>query len=479
MKLDNSIFWFGSESSLRHVIDSQEQMRGQSIDPEVDQDRSHLLSVAEGIGIIPVHGSLTNEDSPFNGLFGITSYNDIRNAIIDAVNDPDISRIVLDMDTPGGAAKGVSELSDFIGLAKQRKPIDTYVSGSAFSAGYWIASATDRISGPKMSEAGSIGVVSVLMSEARALKEEGIDVTVFRGGKFKALGNRFEELTDKAKEIYQGKMDAMEDFFLDAVAENRSIPRGVVKAQVGEGLTFFANEAVANGLMDEVVSFDEFFNRLVKQSNQGSAGGRTILSEDIDMKKKVLTAASVAAIAAGAAPEAVEDLLTEASDETGEVEAADPAAVVKDEAADPVAAKDEGEAADPTDVVEKAEASDTTGLVAYLKDELKTLRADNIKLSADLERFKDKAESASANETALKKIAGEYVASMSIGLGMATMNLEGMDTSMLLEQYKGVRTQFTTRFTVGSTAEVLEDEPASSGDGLSWMERQSVAANKL
>ena len=461
MKLENSLIWLGDESSLRHVVDAQVQFRGRTDPDDIGYDESsHLLSTAEGVGTVAVHGPLTNSDSFWNRLFGITSYNEIRNAIIEAINDDEVDRILLDMDTPGGDAKGVNELSDFILQAKQHKPIDTYVSGAAFSAGYWIASATDKIYGPKMSEAGSIGVVAILMNQADALKDKGYQVTVLRGGKFKALGNPYEKLTDTAKKIFQAKIDVMEGFFLDAVSENRNIPRASVKSQVGEGLTFFAKESVANGLMDEVISFDTLFNRLINQPNQGSAG-RTVLSEDIDMKKKVLTAASVAALASGAPTGAVEDLLAEG-------DAADP----KAEGEDP---KAEGGAPAP-----KADASESTSLIAHLKGELATLRAENKAMDSELTSLRAKFQLADTNEGALKKLASEYIGGMAIGLGMSSMNLSGMETSTLLAQYTEVRSKFTTRFQIGASAEVEDGElPASSGDGLSFMERASIATNKL
>jgi capsid assembly protease len=500
MKIDDSVFWLGSEASLRHVIDSQQEFNGKAYADDEDEygDSSRLLTVAEGIGTINVHGSLTNTDSYWNQFFGITSYNEIRNAIVEAVENEEVNRIVLDVDTPGGDAKGVNELSDFITSARAHKPIDSYVSGSAFSAGYWIASATDKLYGPKMSEAGSIGVIAILINRSRAMKERGYDVTVFRGGKYKALANPFEKLTDTAKKIYQAKIDAMEGFFLDAVSENRGIPRKLVKAQVGEGLTFFAEEAVQNGLMDEVVSFDEFFNRLVKQSQTSSAGGRAILSEETDMKKKVITEESVAALASGAGSEAVEELLAEeevsASDDDtgtdGEAKATDGTGMGEETAeagteeieAGAEEGSDEGSDESTEDEGTDTQASaEVESLMVYLKDEVANLRKENAKFSADLEASKAAAALAQANESALKKIANEYVANMSVGLGMSSINLEGMDTTIVLKQYEEVRTQFTTRFNIGSSAGVKDDKPESSGDGdgMTMMERASVAANKI
>ena len=490
------ICWLGTQASLERVLRAQQEISGRAMDFEDDDRGSHLLTTAGGIATIAVHGSLTNEDSFFNRLFGITSYNDIRNAIVEAIEDEDVTRLLLDVDSPGGDAKGVSELAEFIKLASTHKPIDTYVSGSAFSAAYWIAAATDSISGPKMSEAGSLGVIAILAEMTEMFKKEGVKVTVFRAGKFKALGNPYEKLSAAATKIIQGKLDKMEGFFLDSVAENRNIPRNKVKSQVGEGLTFFAEEAVANGLMDEIVAFDELYGRLVKAGTENSAG-RQVLNEDTDMKK-ILTPAAEAAIAAGASleDEAVQALMEDSPETSADVlqdeatanviaeDAADEAAAIADaEAAAATAevltdeATEEVIAEDAADAARQEASASNAGLVAHLKDEVATLRAENVTLT----RSSEAGALAQASEVALKTIANEYIGNMCIALGATPMDFAKMDTSALLTQYSEVRAKYTLQFKVGGSAEVSEEEETStsSGDDRSPIHIASVKANKI
>lgn len=472
--------WLGSQASFEKILASQEQIRARADGLEAEDGyESRLLSVTNGIGVIDVKGSLTSEDSFWNQLFGITSYNEIRNAIIEAVEDEDVNKIVLDIDSPGGDAAGVAELSEFIKKASNYKPIETYVSGSAFSAAYWIASATDRISGPRMSEAGSIGVLAVLAEMTEAYKRQGVKLHVFRGGKYKAIGNPYEKLSDKSKSIIQGRIDKAESFFLDAVSENRDIPRSKVKSQVGEGLTFFADEAVENGLMDEIISFDELFGRLIKSGNSNSAG-KKVLTEDLDMmKKKVLTQEAVAAASAGASEEVIETLLEDDTSAEAEEAEADNVEAAEEET-ETETAEDEQEETTASDeeeeVVEQREAASDDSLVVFLKEEVEKLRVQNSELAQKVAA----GEAAVVNETALKKIANEYISNMCISLGISAMNMAGMDTSTLLTQYEQIRGQFTEKFKVGSTAEVKdEDESASSGDGLSPVKRAIVRANEI
>jgi len=474
--------WLGTEASHLAVLAAQEDIRTKTLAgfDGSGLDENPILSVSDGVAVISIFGPLSNSDSMMNQMFGITSYNDIRSALVLAVNDPEVDSIILDVDTPGGDASGVSDIAEFISsVSANYKPVDVYVSGSAFSAGYWIASAADAIYGPKMAESGSIGVIAVIKNKVKMMEKDGIEAIVFRGGKYKALGNPYEKLTKDAKKIIQTKIDKMEGFFLDAVAANRNIPRASVKAQVGEGLTFFAEESVQNGLMDEVVPFDVLFSRHIKRKKNKAT---RIMNEDTDMGKKVLTDMSVAAIAAGATPESVDDLNKGVSEDEV-LAASDKVETVEENvevvASDDVAAKDEVSAPESVEVTDEVSAKEETSLVAYLKEENAKLTLANADLSAKFEKSESSSTLALANEVALKGIVEEYIAGMSVGLGMASMSLEGMNSDTVLKQYSSVRTEFTNRFKVGNVAEVEDDEPESSGKGLTAMELASIKSNKI
>ncbi len=513
-------YWLGDQKSLELLVDAEGQINGKMFDGDDEESWTRLLSVADGVATITVKGSLTSKDSPWNQYFGITSYNEIRNAIVTAIEDPEVNRILLDIDSGGGDAKGVAELSDFIQLARQRKPIDSYVSGSAFSAAYWIASATDTISGPKMSEAGSIGVIAMIPDYSKYYEEQKIKIHVFRGGKYKALGNGYEELTVAAQNIIQGKIDKMEGFFLDAVSENRNIPRDRVKEQVGEGLTFFADEAVNNGLMDNVLAFDELYSRLVKSDN--SSAGRMTLSED--GMKKILTPAAVAAQAAGASTEEVSALMVDAAEVTAEQKTSAAELMAKDSAlseedalAQVLAASASEESASASEEsgdeptaeqktsaaalmakdsalseeaalaqVLAASASEETpntaadsSLVAHLKAELTELRAEMNTLTTANVSLTTRVESAEAAESTLKPIVSTFIEQMCMPLGLS-VETSTLDSANLAAQYTKIRAKFTETFKVGASAEVTDGEQESAVAGeLSPAEQASVRANKI
>ena len=79
-------------------------MKFLAIDPNhIDGPFGRPRSLApESIALIPVYGVLTNHivDDPWGPE--TTAYDDIRAALTVALDDPDVNRIILDVDSPGG-----------------------------------------------------------------------------------------------------------------------------------------------------------------------------------------------------------------------------------------------------------------------------------------------------------------------------------------------------------------------------------------
>ena len=455
-------YWLGDDGSLQNAMDGSAAMRALlPQEPENNENYwTRLIDVQSDVATISVHGSLVSKDSELNAMFGRTSYNEIRNAIAETISNEDVNSILLDISSGGGDAEGVAELGMFIRAASLHKPIHSYISGKGFSAAYWIAASTLSISGMEMSEAGSIGVIALIQTVEKMLEDEGVSIHVLRFGKVKALGNQYEELTDEAKAVLQSKIDKMGGFFLKAMSEFRGL--SVASAETwADGKTFFMQEAIEVGLADKIATFDAVFDSLLNNGNN-TTNVSVSYNEDVDMGKLVLTEAAIAAKATGASDADVEALM------------------VEETKADPVVAAAVDGKADP--VVEgELEVAAESELMTYLKDEVKTLREDNAKLSAKLSIAEEGFGEAQANEQALKKIAGTFINQLSIALGQkAPAGIEGLDTGNVLAQYKSVRKAYTAAFKVGGVAEV-EDGVAEeqAGDTLSPYEQAALNANKF
>lgn len=212
--------------------------------------QSKPFAYADGIAIIPVHGSLINRFGQSWGF--VTGYNFIRSQMNLALADDDVKAIVFDCNSYGGEAAGCFEVSDEIYAARGKKPMVAVVDSNCYSACYAVASAADRIVLTPTGGAGSIGVVAMHMSIEKALENFGVKVSLIYAGAHKVDGNPFENLPDNVKADIQRGVDTSYDKFVATVARNRGLDEQVVRDT--EARSFRAEEALEIGLIDEIAT---------------------------------------------------------------------------------------------------------------------------------------------------------------------------------------------------------------------------------
>lgn len=224
-----------------------------------DQPESDLLSMIDNVAVIEVKGQLTNKDSWYNKYYDLVSYNQIREAAIEAL-DFGAGAILFDIDSPGGAVSGMKDLSNFISTLDV--PTLSHTSGAMASAAYFTGISCDNCYMDDMAEAGSVGVVMTLMEYTESMKKQGVNAEVFRSGKHKQAGNPYEKLTAGNRKYIQDQVMTYAGKFYDFVSEKRGLPRPVM-TEIETGRTFIGEEAVAAGLVDGIMSFDEALAKAV------------------------------------------------------------------------------------------------------------------------------------------------------------------------------------------------------------------------
>jgi signal peptide peptidase SppA len=190
-----------------------------------------------------------------------------------------VSAIIIDVDSPGGQASGIAELSRQIYEARGKKPIVAVANHFMASAAYWIASAADEIVVTPSGEVGSIGVFTVHEDIHEALAQEGVKVSIIKEGRYKAEGNPYEPLTAEARDAIQARVREVYDAFVDAVARNRGVDAAAVRNGFGEGRMVSAYQAVTLGMADQVGTLDETIARLVKGNIPSGAKPLAVSSE--------------------------------------------------------------------------------------------------------------------------------------------------------------------------------------------------------
>lgn len=272
--------------------------------PEEIDTGSHSADSVEGmtnVAVIPVYGSLVQRNVNISDCF--TSYVDLERQLKQAVDSPQVEAILLDIDSCGGEANGCFELVDRIFEAREVKPVYALVNEQAFSGGYAIASAANKIWAPKTGNVGSIGVIMTHFDYSKMAEEDGVAITHIIAGKKKADGSPYKPLSPSALKDFQSEVDKLYDVFVNAVARNRGLSTQAVRGT--EAGTYMGRSALKAGLVDEVISLADLPAKLTEAI----------------MKKTTVAGASATATpnkpaAAGEAPAPGEDLNTGPDDES-------------------------------------------------------------------------------------------------------------------------------------------------------------------
>lgn len=219
------------------------------------------------IAVIPISGVIAHRMGGMDESSGGTSAERIGKTLDRIAADPQIGTIVYDINSPGGTVPGIQELAAQMWALRGQKTQIAQVNSLAASAAYWLASQCDEIVSLPSGTAGSIGVFTVHQDLSKALAQEGIDVTLISAGKYKVEGNPFEPLSDEAKAVLQGRVDAAYAQFTKDVARGRGVSVADVRSGYGEGRALSAKEALAAGLIDRIATMDATLSRLTGKSS--------------------------------------------------------------------------------------------------------------------------------------------------------------------------------------------------------------------
>ena len=237
-------------ASGRLGISNREGLSGPAVMNGDDRRRGANLVTPEGIAVIPVFGTLVKRAGAIEAASGLTSYGHLEDRIMDAATDPAVRAVLLDIDSPGGEAAGVFDLSDLVFEARSLKPVWAVADEEAFSGAYAIASAVERLIVPRTGGLGSIGVIAAHVDRSARDAMEGFRTTTVYAGARKNDFNPHETLKDGARRTLQTEVDRVYGLFVDTVARNRGLTIDAVRAT--EARLFFGEDAVAAGLADEV-----------------------------------------------------------------------------------------------------------------------------------------------------------------------------------------------------------------------------------
>lgn len=215
----------------------------------------------DSVAVIPVKGPLMIGDQ-YCGPAGTAT---IGRMVESADSSSKISRIILEVDSPGGMVKGTKELADVV------KNTSTLIDGHytfACSAAYWIISACDNvIASSENAVCGSIGTMIEIVDAKPFFEKHGFKFHTIRATKSVDKNESYyQALEGKYDMIRTQDLDPINDNFLKSIRQNRN----QLSEDTLTGKTFLAEQAIERGLADSIKPMQQFLTDLGISRNTNS-----------------------------------------------------------------------------------------------------------------------------------------------------------------------------------------------------------------
>lgn len=280
----------------RHV--AGEKLSAEEIQARINGAVPPQNTQVNSVAVMRVFGTIAPRTNMLTNMSGGTTAEALGKQFTDLVNDPQVSAIVLDVNSPGGQVGGIEELSKKIFDARGTKPIVAVANHLMASAAYWIGTAADEIVVTPSGEVGSIGVFAAHQDISAQLEKEGIKVSLIKAGKYKAEANPYEPLSEEARAAIQENVSDIYGSFIDAVARNRGVKPAAVRTGFGEGRVVSAKQAIELGMADRIGTLDEVINQLLNNSTMpATAQANQIVNQpQADMPREEVEVESMPAV---------------------------------------------------------------------------------------------------------------------------------------------------------------------------------------
>jgi len=193
-----------------------------------------------------------------------------REALLKAESDPEISGVILRINSPGGTVAASDTIYHEIMSFRQKKkvPVHAYIMEVGASGGYYVASAADRIVASPTAIMGSIGVIAMKFNIEGLLSKIGVSEETYKSGPKKDFWSPFRPTTPEEKKMFQDIIDKLYARFVEVVYANRQklLAEQEVRA-LADGRVFVTSEALEAKLIDQVAYLDETITGMKKGLN--------------------------------------------------------------------------------------------------------------------------------------------------------------------------------------------------------------------
>jgi protease-4 len=163
--------------------------------------------------------------------------------------------MVVDIDSPGGAAGPSEYIYRSVAKIAKKKPVVAFVRGTGASGAYMVACGATKVVAIPTALVGSIGVISMRPMLYEMLEKIGVRMEITKAGRLKDMFSFFREATPEEREKEQALLDSFYDRFVELVAEARQLSQDQVR-ELATGELYTAAQARERGLIDELGDLD-------------------------------------------------------------------------------------------------------------------------------------------------------------------------------------------------------------------------------
>lgn len=212
------------------------------------------------IALMSVSGACyykTGIDKKYLRYFYALEWAYVLEELEELVNDPRVSSVVIDMDSPGGVVFGTPEAAERMRELASKKRVVVYANPGVFSAAYWVASQASAVYVLPSGYVGSIGTLIIHQDWSGYYADRGIVNTVIRAPERKAETIDLEPLSEDAKKRLEEDASRIYEKFVRDVALGRGVSEDYVRQNFGKGGVLNSEQALKVGAVDGIMSLEQ------------------------------------------------------------------------------------------------------------------------------------------------------------------------------------------------------------------------------
>lgn len=195
----------------------------------------------------------------------ITASEDILTILEMAKNDAEISKIVLEINSPWWTVLDSEKIARKIEEIKKTKQVFAFMDWMAASWWYYIASQADKIYAYWETITWSIWVILSIPNAAELMQKIWVSQTNITSWEFKSMWNPFEKMDEKVEKVFQEMVDESYEKFISRIENWRKNLDWKQILKLADWRIYSWNQALENWLIDSLWWKEKLISDLQKE----------------------------------------------------------------------------------------------------------------------------------------------------------------------------------------------------------------------